>query len=115
MASIGDGDGDGAASVLAGMGYPLEDFDAGAFREDVAHLVSSTLSLGPQLQAGSVLMELARLSGQHGLRPPAEMTLVAKTLLNLDRATQHLDPAFSPVEAIQANVLRSSRPVCARA
>lgn len=104
LVSIGDGDGDGAASVLAGMGHPLEDFDAGAFREDVAHLVSSTLALGPQLQAGTVLMELARLSGQHGLRPPAEMTLVAKALLNLDRATQHLDPDFSPVAAIQDNV-----------
>ena len=104
LVSIGDGDGEGAASVMAGMGHPLEDFDAGAFREDVAHLVSSTLALGPQLQAGTVLMELARLSGQHGLRPPAEMTLVAKALLNLDQTTQHLDPAFSPVDAIQDNI-----------
>lgn len=104
LVSIGDTDGDAAAAILAGMGHPLDDFDAAAFRDDVAHLVSSTLALGADIQAGGVLMELARLSGAHGLRPPAEMTLVAKALLNLDRATQHLDPSFSPLEAIQDNL-----------
>lgn len=104
LVSIGEGDGDATAGTLAAMGHQLEDFDAAAFRDDVSHLVSSTLSLGPDIQAGSVLMELARLAGAHGLRPPAEMTLVAKALLNLDKATQHLDPAFSPVEAIGDNI-----------
>jgi len=104
LVSIGDTDGDAAASILAGMGHRLDDFDAASFRDEVSHLVSSTLALGSDIQAGTVLMELARLSGAHGLRPPAEMTLVAKALLNLDRATQHLDPAFSPLEAIQENL-----------
>jgi predicted unusual protein kinase regulating ubiquinone biosynthesis (AarF/ABC1/UbiB family) len=104
LVSIADGDGDAAASTLAGMGHPLPDYDPAAFRDEVAHLVSSTLSLGSDLQAGSVLIELARLSGAHGLRPPAEMTLVAKALLNLDKATQHLDPGFSPVDAISDNI-----------
>lgn len=101
---IGEGDGEEVANVLAGMGHPLPDFDAAAFRDDVAHLVAGTVSLGAELQAGSVLVELARLSGQHGLRPPAEMSLVGKALLNLDQTVQHLDPSFQPAEAIRANV-----------
>ncbi|HSN43489.1 MAG TPA: AarF/UbiB family protein [Propionibacteriaceae bacterium] len=104
LVSIGDTDGDAAASILVGMGHPLDDFDAASFRDEVSHLVSSTLALGSDIQAGTVLMELARLSGAHGLRPPAEMTMVAKALLNLDRATQHLDPDFSPLEAIRENL-----------
>lgn len=104
LVSIGDGDGEGAAAVLADMGHPTDEYDAAAFRDDVSHLVSSTLSMGADLQAGAVLMQLARISGTHGLRPPAEMTLVAKALLNLDQATQHLDPGFTPVEAIRANL-----------
>ena len=104
LVSIGDGDGEGAAAVLADMGHPTDEYDAAAFRDDVSHLVSSTLSMGADLQAGAVLMQLARISGTHGLRPPAEMTLVAKALLNLDQATQHLDPSFTPVEAIRANL-----------
>ncbi len=104
LVSTGDGDGEGAAAVLADMGHPTDEYDAAAFRDDVSHLVSSTLSMGADLQAGAVLMQLARISGTHGLRPPAEMTLVAKALLNLDQATQHLDPSFTPVEAIRANL-----------
>ena len=105
LIGIGDGDGEEVAGVLAGMGHPLRDFDAAAFRDDVAHLVSGTVSLGSQLQAGTVLVELARLSGAHGLRPPAEMSLVGKALLNLDQAVQHLDPDFEPAEAIRDNLL----------
>ncbi|AQX16357.1 MULTISPECIES: ABC1 kinase family protein [Tessaracoccus] len=104
LVGIGDGDGEGVATILAAMGHPTEDYDAAAFRDDVSHLVSSTLSMGADLQAGSVLMQLARLSGTHGLRPPAEMTLIAKALLNLDQATQHLDPSFTPLEAIRDNL-----------
>ncbi len=105
LISIGDSDGEAAASILAGMGHPLPDFDPGAFRDDVSHLVSGTVSLGADMQAGTVLVELARLSGTHGLRPPAEMSLVGKSLLNLDQTVSHLDPSFEPAEAIRDNVV----------
>jgi hypothetical protein len=86
------------------MGHPLEEYDAAAFRAEVSHLVSEAVGSGPDLQAGTVLVELSRLSGQHGLRPPAEMSLIGKALLNLDQSTLHLDPDFEPAEAIRANL-----------
>lgn len=104
LLAIGDGDGEEVAAVLAGMGHPLDDYDAAAFRSDVAHLVSEAAAAGPELQAGTVLVELSRLSGVHGLRPPAEMSMIGKALLNLDQATLHLDPDFDPAEAIRSNV-----------
>ncbi len=104
LVAIGDGDGEEAATLLAAMGHPLDTYDAASFRDDVSHLVSSTVALGASLQAGSVLMELARLSGQHGLRPPAEMSMVGKALLNLDQVVQQLDPDFEPAEAIRENM-----------
>lgn len=104
LVAIGDSDGEVAATILADMGHPTEDFDAAAFRTDVSHLITSTLALGPHLQAGNVLMQLARLSGTHGLRPPSEMSMVAKALLNLDRTTKHLDPDFTPLDAIRDNL-----------
>ncbi len=104
LLAIGEGDGEEAAAVLAGMGHPLEEYDAGAFRADVSHLVSEAAAAGPDLQAGTVLVELSRLSGLHGLRPPAEMSMIGKALLNLDQATLHLDPDFDPARAIRANV-----------
>jgi predicted unusual protein kinase regulating ubiquinone biosynthesis (AarF/ABC1/UbiB family) len=106
LLAIGDGDGEEAALVLAGMGHPLADYDAAGFREEVAHLVSEAVGSGSEVQAGAVLVELSRLSGAHGLRPPAEMSMVGKALLNLDRATLHLDPDFAPAEAIRDNLGR---------
>jgi ubiquinone biosynthesis protein len=104
LVAISDGNGEKAALVLAEMGHPLEGYDAAAFRDDVTHLVSEAVGDGADLQAGTVLVELSRISGMHGLRPPAEMSMIGKALLNLDRATSHLDPHFEPAEALRDNI-----------
>ncbi|MGZ4450455.1 MAG: ABC1 kinase family protein [Nocardioidaceae bacterium] len=104
LLAIADGDGEEAAAVLAGMGRQLEDYDEIAFRDQVAHLVAEAAMAGSEVQAGTVLMEMSRRSGELGLRPPAEMSMVGKALLNLDRVTLHLDPDFEPAEAIRDNV-----------
>jgi predicted unusual protein kinase regulating ubiquinone biosynthesis (AarF/ABC1/UbiB family) len=106
LAAISDDNGEQAAMVLAEMGRPLEEYDAVAFREDVTRLVSEAVADGAELQAGSVLVELSRISGAHGLRPPAEMSMIGKALLNLDQSILHLDPDFAPAEAIRDNVGR---------
>jgi len=104
LLAISDADGEQAAAVLASMGQPLEGYDASRFRDDVAALVTRAVALGGDVQAGAVLVELSRLSGTHGLRPPPEMAMVGKALLNLDQVTTHLDPSFSPAKAIRDNV-----------
>ncbi len=104
MLAISDGDGEEAAVVLAGMGHPLDTYEPGAFRSDVSHLVAEAMGSGSDADAGTVMVELSRLSGEHGLRPPAEMTLIGKALLNLDQVTAHLDPAFDPAEEIRSNL-----------
>ena len=101
LVAIGDDNGEQAARVLADMGQPLEGYDGTAFRDDVTHLVAEAVATGPDLQAGRVLVELSRVSGAHGLRPPPEMSMVGKALLNLDQTTLHLDPDFVPAEAIR--------------
>jgi predicted unusual protein kinase regulating ubiquinone biosynthesis (AarF/ABC1/UbiB family) len=104
LVAIGDDNGEQAARVLADMGQHLEHYDAIGFRDDVTHLVSEAVAEGSQMQAGRVLVELSRLSGARGLRPPPEMAMVGKALLNLDLSTHHLDPSFAPAEAIRDNV-----------
>jgi ubiquinone biosynthesis protein len=104
LVAISDGNGEKAALVLAEMGHPLEGYDAAAFRDDVTHLISEAVGDGADLQAGTVLVELSRISGMHGLRPPAEMSMIGKALLNLDRATSHLDPHFEPAGALRDNI-----------
>ena len=57
-----------------------------------------------QLEAGRIVGELARIAGECGLRPPAELTMLGKALLNLDQVASHLDPDFDPNAAIQEHV-----------
>lgn len=104
LLAISDADGEEVATVLAAMGSPLDGYDATRFREDVAALVTRAVALGGDVQAGAVLVELSRLSGVHGLRPPAEMAMIGKALLNLDQVTTHLFPGFAPAKAIRASV-----------
>ena len=107
LLAVSEADGEAVAATLASLGHPLEDYDAARFRDEVSHLVSGTLSLGADLQAGTILVELVRLSGDNGLRPPAEMSLVGKTLMNLDQSAQHLDPSFEPAAAIADHLPRA--------
>ncbi|WP_404386583.1 AarF/UbiB family protein [Knoellia locipacati] len=104
LLSISDGDGEETAVILAAMGHPVEGYDAAAFRDDVSHLVSEAVASGADLEVGTTLVGLSRLSGIHGLRPPAEMSMIGKAMLNLDQATSHLDPTFAPAQCIRDNV-----------
>ncbi|MDT5031225.1 MAG: ubiquinone biosynthesis protein, partial [Actinoplanes sp.] len=66
-------------------------------------LVADAVGSGSGVQAGRVMVELSRLSGASGLRPPSEMAMVGKALLNLDQVTSHLGPGFDPSEVVKAN------------
>ena len=56
-----------------------------------------------QIQVGRVVLEITQISGDNGLRVPAELTLLGKTLLNLDLVGQTLDPTFNPNASIRRN------------
>ena len=44
---------------------------------------------------------MINISYQRGLRLPAELTLLAKALFNLDAVTRALDPTYSPIATIR--------------
>ena len=102
LMEIADNRGDDAAETLSELGSAIESFDREAYSRDIAALVARNydLSVG-EVQAGRVLYEVINISYQKGLRLPAELTLLAKTLFNLDAVTRALDPAYSPITAIR--------------
>jgi ubiquinone biosynthesis protein len=53
------------------------------------------------VQAGRVLFDIIDVSFRSGLRLPAEMTLLAKALFNLDGVTRALDPSYTPIDTIR--------------
>lgn len=119
LASVSEGQAADASEVLVAMGTKGPDFDGERYGQAIARLVSGhqDVTVG-QLQAGAVVGELARAAAACGLRPPVEMTLIGKALLNLDQVAQILEPGFDPNEAIrqhtatilQDNLLGSASP-----
>lgn len=112
LMALADNRGDDAAEVLVEVGDPLSDFDRVAYTREIAALIARNYDLAiGEVEAGKVLYEMINISYQQGLRMPAELTLLAKALFNLDHVTRSLDPLFSPIEAIRdyANQLVAER------
>jgi predicted unusual protein kinase regulating ubiquinone biosynthesis (AarF/ABC1/UbiB family) len=102
LLALSDGDGKAAADAAVALGRPLEDFDAAAFCSQASDLVERSQGVTVQeLDAGSLVMELMRVSGDHGLRLPPELSMLGKALLNLDQVARALDPDFDPSDAIR--------------
>ncbi|HEV7525162.1 MAG TPA: AarF/UbiB family protein [Acidimicrobiia bacterium] len=102
LLAVSQGEGRNAADIAIRLGHKLDDYDGDAFRREAAALVVRTEnSKMGELQAGALIGELTRVSGECGLRLPAELTMLGKAMLNLDEVTRTLDPAFDPDAAIE--------------
>jgi ubiquinone biosynthesis protein len=105
LVALSEGNGSEVAGVMAGLGEKRDRWDPARFEHEIISLVQQhqTVTVG-QLEAGRVIGELARIAGDCGLRPPAELTMLGKALLNLDQVANKLDPDFDPNAAIQEHV-----------
>jgi predicted unusual protein kinase regulating ubiquinone biosynthesis (AarF/ABC1/UbiB family) len=119
LLAISEGRGEMAAQAAIRMGEPKEGFDRSAFERRITDLVSehgdAVLS---QADAGKVTLEITKISADCWFRLPAEFTMFAKALLNLDRVVYALDQNFDPNvvirdranEILQRNILKSVAP-----
>ena len=90
-----DGRGEQVAEILIHLGARLDDFDEARFTRDIGQLVSQFGSAtGSRTSEGRLILELARIGAASGLRPPPELALLGKTLLNLEAVSRALDPAM---------------------
>jgi predicted unusual protein kinase regulating ubiquinone biosynthesis (AarF/ABC1/UbiB family) len=102
---LSDDHGDDVAEVLIEMGDPLPNFDRAAFAREISELVSQAYSSDlSELEAGALLNKVIATSYQRGLRLPADLTLLAKTLVHLGGVTRELEPSFEPAIAIRENM-----------
>jgi predicted unusual protein kinase regulating ubiquinone biosynthesis (AarF/ABC1/UbiB family) len=104
LLAVSDGRGDDAAAIAIKISELKEDFSENTFRQRVAGLVSEHQgSKMGQIQVGRVVLEITQISCDNGLRVPPELTMLGKTLLNLDLVGQTLDPKFNPNASIRRN------------
>jgi predicted unusual protein kinase regulating ubiquinone biosynthesis (AarF/ABC1/UbiB family) len=106
LLAISEGIGDKAAEFTRRLGEPKSGFDERQFTQEISDLVARHQGMDlEQIEAGRVVLEIARISGNAGFRLPAEFTMVAKTLLNLDQVVHILDPSFDPKASIRENAM----------
>jgi len=119
LLAISEGRGDDAAEAAIKMGEPKEGFDRTAFTRRVGDLVADNAdAVLSRLNAGKVTLEITRISADCWFRLPSEFTMIAKTLLNLDKVVYTLDPSFDPnviireraTEILERNIIRSISP-----
>ncbi|MEO7931741.1 MAG: AarF/UbiB family protein [Chthoniobacterales bacterium] len=104
LLAMSEGQSDRASEIAQRMGEEREGFDEVRFKRDMGDLLSQQQDASIQtLQTGKVIMEITRISAETGLTVPSELTMLGKTLLNLDLIGRTLSPEFDPNESIRRN------------
>ena len=105
LLAISNSDASAAVDALERLGDRLEDYDADALRARIAELLlrygSATVG---RLAAGRSLAELAMAASSCDLRPGPALSMLAKSLLNLDQVARTLDPDARINEMIEKHV-----------
>ena len=102
LLAMAENNGDAAGETLVEIGEAPEAFNRRAYIRDVAELIAKhTNQTVEETPAGVVLYEMITIAFREGLKLPAELTLLAKALFNLDAVTRSLDPGFNPSQSIR--------------
>ncbi|HEY0549059.1 MAG TPA: AarF/UbiB family protein [Verrucomicrobiae bacterium] len=105
LLAVAEGRSDEAGTIAIQISETSERFDETEFRRNIALLISEQKdSALAEIQVGSVLLDVSRSAADTGLYAPSELSLLGKTLLQLDQVGRTLDPKFDPNAAIRRNV-----------
>lgn len=101
LLAVVEGEGTAAAEIARDIGVIREQFDEPRFEREVADMVMryqhATLE---DIEVGRIVVDIARISGDCGIRPASELTMLGKALLHLDEISRLLAPDFNPNEMI---------------
>lgn len=105
LIAVSEGRGEEAAAVMAEFSQHGDTYDADGLRRAVSALVvrhqDSSLN---ELNVGRSLLLLDGMARENGLFPPPELSLLGKTLLQLDEVGRILEPEFNPNESIRRHL-----------
>jgi predicted unusual protein kinase regulating ubiquinone biosynthesis (AarF/ABC1/UbiB family) len=107
LLAISEGRGDEAAQVAIKMGDKKDDFDETGFTRKISAIViAQQTATVAQMQVGRIVLEVTQAGAENGIRVPSELTMLGKTLLNLDQVGRALEPEFDPNASIRRNAAK---------
>ena len=105
LLAISEGKSDAAAEVAIRISRTTEEFDSAEFCRRIGQLLMQRQEQGlQQMNVGKILLQVSHIAAENGLFVPTELTLLGKTLLQLDEVGRILDPAFDTSAAVRRNV-----------
>jgi ubiquinone biosynthesis protein len=104
LLAISEGRSDDAARFAIQIGEKTDDFNAAEFSARVTEFVSAYQQADlKRIEAGRIVLQITQIAGDCGIRLPPDLTMLGKTLLNLDQVGWTLDPDFDPNAALRRN------------
>jgi len=105
LLAISDSDGDAVADLVIRTSEKTEEFNAAEFRRKINQLIAQTRDQGlAQIKVGQSILEVTKFAAENGLYVPGELTLLGKTLLQLDEIGRILAPEWDPNASVRRNV-----------
>jgi len=104
LLAIAEGRGDDAAAIGIKIGDRKEDFAERKFTQAIAQIVAKQKGATvAEMQVGRIVLEVTQAATENGIGVPPELTMLGKTLLNLDQVGRAIEPGFDPNASIRNN------------
>ncbi len=105
LLALSDGNTEDAAELVIHISERTDEFDPSSFKREINKLVAQHRDQGlQQMQVGQSLLEVSKNAADNGLIVPSELTLLGKTLIQLDEIGRILAPDFDPNASVRRNL-----------
>jgi ubiquinone biosynthesis protein len=102
LIAISENRGAQVAETCIRMSEAQETFDPVRFTREIAAVVAAVHDVpAKDINTGQVIFHVITIANNNDLKAPAELTMLAKTMLNLDAITRKLDPDYDPARVIR--------------
>ncbi|MGC9328224.1 MAG: ABC1 kinase family protein, partial [Candidatus Hinthialibacter sp.] len=106
LSGISTGDGHLVVNEALKISETTPKFNESRFSHDVCDLIAyQQHRTASDYNMGKVALEITKISNKNGVLIPTEVTILGKTLLNLDQVGRQLAPEFNPNDCIQRNAV----------
>lgn len=105
LIAVSEGDSDQASEIIISISRTTENFDQTQFRRRVGQVIALAQNQSlKQLNVGKSLLDMSKTAIDNDLFVPSELTLLGKTLLQLDEIGKIIYPEFDPYDSVRRNV-----------
>jgi ubiquinone biosynthesis protein len=104
LLAIADGRSEEAGTIAIALSEPSERFTEAEFRRRIMQVIAEQKDSALQdIEVGTAILNVTRAAAETGLFVPSELSLLGKTLMQLDQVGRTLDPNFDPNTSVRRN------------